>query len=310
MFERLRAGLKKTREKLAKGLNAILSIGRDLDDAVLDELEETLYTADLGPCATEIIADARAAYKRRELKTTTDVYEFLKKDVRERLGERQGIRLADHPPTVILVVGVNGSGKTTSIAKLARHFTSQGRRVVIGAADTFRAAAVEQLRIWADRVGAELVSGRPEIDPASVAFDAADRAIKTNADVLLVDTAGRLHTQETLMRELSKITKVLDRRIPGAPHEVLMVLDATTGQNAVVQAAQFKGAVAVTGLFLAKLDGSAKGGAVIAIRDKVGLPVKFVGVGEQADDIAEFDPVGFADSLFEPAATHTKGNAS
>jgi len=299
MFERLRAGLKKTREKLSAGLNTVLSIGRKLDDELLDELEELLYTADLGGTGTEIIDLARERYKRRELKSSDEVYDFLKREVARRLGERSELQLADRPPTVILVVGVNGSGKTTSIAKLARHFVAQGRQVVIGACDTFRAAAVEQLGIWADRVSATLVRGRPESDPASVAFDAAETAVKQSADILLIDTAGRLHTQETLMRELEKINRVLGRRIAGAPHEVLMVLDATTGQNALVQADRFKAAVRVTGLFLAKLDGSAKGGAVVGIRDKVGVPVKFVGVGEQAEDLEVFDPEAFARSMFE-----------
>ncbi|MFH0945853.1 MAG: signaling recognition particle receptor family protein [Planctomycetota bacterium] len=257
MFERLRAGLKKTREKLAAGLNAILSIGRDLDDDLLDELEEMLYTADLGPTGTEIIELAREAYRKRELKTSEDVFAFLKQEISGRLGARSEIRLAESPPTVILVVGVNGCGKTTSIAKLASHFASQGKQVVVGACDTFRAAAVEQLGIWADRVGATLVKGKPESDPASVAFDAADCAVRLKADYLLVDTAGRLHTQDNLMRELEKINRVLSRRIPGAPHEVIMVLDATTGQNALVQADRFKAAGPVTGLFLATLDGSA-----------------------------------------------------
>lgn len=299
MFKRLRDGLKKTREKLKKGLNAILSIGRDLDDALLDELEETLYTADLGPTGSVIIEEARAAWKRREIKTTDDVFQFLKRAVRERLGERSDLRFAPTGTTVVLVVGVNGCGKTTSIAKLSRLLVRDGKKVVVGACDTFRAAAVEQLGIWADRVGATLVKGAAGADPASVAFDAAETARRIGADVLLVDTAGRLHTQEGLMKELEKINRILGKQIEGAPHEVLMVLDATTGQNAVQQADRFKAAVEVTGIFLAKLDGTAKGGAAVAIRDRVGVPVKFVGVGEQADDVEVFDPDEFARSLFE-----------
>lgn len=302
MFEKLRAGLKKTRDALASGIKAVLSIGRDLDDRVLDELEEALYTADLGSVGTEIIAKARKAYKLRDLKTVDDVYAFLKREVRDRLGARADMRFTPAGPTVLLVCGVNGSGKTTSIAKLARHFTAQGKKVVVGACDTFRAAAVEQLQIWADRVGARLVRGRHEGDPAAVAFDAADAAVKDAADVLLIDTAGRLHTQEGLMRELTKISKVVGRRIEGAPHEVILVLDSTTGQNALVQAEKFKAAVPVTGLFLAKLDGTAKGGAAVAIRDRVGLPVFFVGLGERAEDIEPFDPAQFAEGLFEERA--------
>lgn len=298
VFDLLKRGLKKTREKLSQGLKAILSIGRDLNDELLDELEEALYTADLGATGTAIIEKARVAYKARDLKTAEDVYAFLKTEVRSRLGEHVPLNLAPSGPTVVLVVGVNGVGKTTSIAKLARHFTQNGKKVVIGAADTFRAAAVDQLEIWASRVGCRLVKGRHEGDPASVAFDAADVAVKEGADILLVDTAGRLHTQQGLMKQLEKINRVLDKRIPGAPHEVIMVLDATTGQNALVQAEKFKAAVPVTGLFLAKLDGSAKGGAVVGIRDKVGVPVKFVGLGESFDDIEPFNPEGFAASMF------------
>jgi fused signal recognition particle receptor len=298
MFKKLAAGLKKTRDKLVHGIKTVLSIGRDLDDALLDELEETLYQADLGNAATAIIDKARKAYKLRDLKTTDDVFAFLKAEIRTRLGERREIRFAPSGPTVILVVGVNGSGKTTSIAKLARRFTKEGKKVVLGAGDTFRAAAVAQLRIWSERIGCRFVAGKNEGDPAAVAFDAADVAVKENADVLIVDTAGRLHTQEHLMRELAKIHKVIAKRIPGAPHETLLVLDATTGQNAIQQAARFKAATDVTGLVLAKLDGSAKGGAVVSIRDQVGVPVLFIGLGEQFDDLESFDPETFVDELF------------
>ena len=299
MFKKLFEGLKKTRDALSLGLRTVLSIGRDLDDETLDRLEETLYTADLGPSATEMIEKARKAYKLREIKTTDDVMVFLRKEIEDRLGERSELELRGVPPTVVLMVGVNGSGKTTTIAKLARHFTQQGKRVVIGAGDTSRAAAAEQLQIWADRVGATLVRGKAGADPAAVAFDAAERAATDKADVLLVDTAGRLVTQAHLMQELSKISRVLGKRIPGAPHDVLLVLDATTGQNAIQQAEKFKAAVPVTGLIVAKLDGSAKGGAVVGIRERVGVPVKFIGVGEQADDLEPFDPKEFARSMFE-----------
>ncbi|MBK6940955.1 MAG: signal recognition particle-docking protein FtsY [Planctomycetes bacterium] len=299
MFKKLFEGLKKTRDALSLGLRTVLSIGRDLDDETLDRLEETLYTADLGPSATAMIEKARKAYKLREIKTTDDVMVFLRKEIEDRLGERSELELRGVPPTVVLMVGVNGSGKTTTIAKLARHFTQQGKKVVIGAGDTFRAAAAEQLQIWADRVGATLVRGKAGADPAAVAFDAAEKAATEKADVLLVDTAGRLVTQAHLMQELSKISRVLGKRIPGAPHDVLLVLDATTGQNAIQQAEKFKAAVPVTGLIVAKLDGSAKGGAVVGIRERVGLPVKFIGVGEKADDLEPFDPKEFARSMFE-----------
>lgn len=299
MFKKLFEGLKKTRDALSLGLRTVLSIGRDLDDETLDRLEETLYTADLGPSATAMIEKARKAYKLREIKTTDDVLVFLRKEIEDRLGERSELELRGVPPTVVLMVGVNGSGKTTTIAKLARHFTQQGKKVVIGAGDTFRAAAAEQLQIWADRVGATLVRGKAGADPAAVAFDAAEKAASDKADVLLVDTAGRLVTQAHLMQELAKISRVLGKRIPGAPHDVLLVLDATTGQNAIQQAEKFKAAVPVTGLIIAKLDGSAKGGAVVGIRERVGLPVKFIGVGEKADDLEPFDPKDFAKSMFE-----------
>lgn len=299
MFKKLFEGLKKTRDALSLGLRTVLSIGRDLDDETLDRLEETLYTADLGPSATAMIEKARKAYKLREIKTTDDVMVFLRKEIEDRLGERSELELRGVPPTVVLMVGVNGSGKTTTIAKLARHFTQQGKKVVIGAGDTFRAAAAEQLQIWADRVGATLVRGKAGADPAAVAFDAAEKAATEKADVLLVDTAGRLVTQAHLMQELSKISRVLGKRIPGAPHDVLLVLDATTGQNAIQQAEKFKAAVPVTGLIVAKLDGSAKGGAVVGIRERVGVPVKFIGVGEKAEDLEPFDPKDFARSMFE-----------
>ena len=203
------------------------------------------------------------------------------------------------PPTVILVVGVNGSGKTTSIAKLAKFYRDRGKRVVLGAGDTFRAAAVEQLTIWSKRLGVEIVKQATGADPAAVAYDAAEAAVARGADVLIVDTAGRLHTQENLMRELEKIRRVIGKRIPDAPHETLLVLDATTGQNALQQARMFHEAAPVTGLFLAKLDGTAKGGAVLSIRDELGLPVKFIGLGETPDDIEPFDATSYVEALFQ-----------
>ena len=209
-----------------------------------------------------------------------------------------GIRWAAEPPTVILVAGVNGSGKTTSIAKLAHHYTAEGRKVILAAADTFRAAAVEQLTIWADRIGVQIIKHQTGADPAAVAFDAVEAAVARKADVLLVDTAGRLHTQENLMRELEKVHRVLGKKIPGAPHECILVLDATTGQNAIQQVKMFSQAIPVSGLFLAKLDGSAKGGAIIAIREEVDVPVKFIGVGEGPEDVEPFRADEFVEALF------------
>ena len=296
-LEKLATGLARTRQRLVGSLKAMLT-GRQLDDALLDELEARLIQADIGVAtAARIKADLQAAYKDKRLARAEDVLEFLKADLKTNWPPAdRGVRLAVTPPTVILVAGINGSGKTTSVAKLAWQFKQEGKKVVLAAADTFRAAAVEQLSIWADRIGVEIVKGAG--DPASVAFDACDAALARGADILLVDTAGRLHTQDNLMRELTKIRNVVSRRIPGAPHEVLLVLDATTGQNAINQAKAFAAAVDVTGIFLAKLDGTAKGGIVIAIRNEVNLAVKFVGLGEGYEDIEPFDPDQFVEALF------------
>jgi fused signal recognition particle receptor len=296
-LEKLATGLARTRQRLVGSLKSMLT-GRQLDDALLDELEARLIQADIGVAtAASIKADLQAAYKDKRLARAEDVLEFLKADLKSSWPPAdRGIRLADSPPTVILVAGINGSGKTTSVAKLAWQFKQEGKKVILAAADTFRAAAVEQLSIWADRIGVEIVKGAG--DPASVAFDACDAAKARSADILLVDTAGRLHTQDNLMRELTKIRNVVSRRIPGAPHEVLLVLDATTGQNAIHQARAFASAVDVTGIFLAKLDGTAKGGIVVAIRNEVNLAVKFVGLGESYEDIEPFDPDRFVEALF------------
>ncbi|MBI1852277.1 MAG: signal recognition particle-docking protein FtsY [Planctomycetes bacterium] len=300
---KLRAGLQKTREKLSQSLKGLFAIGRKLDQDLIDELEEKLIAADMGPAtATQIIDEVKAAYKARAFKDPNDVYVFLKDKIRALLGGPDAggdIRFAATPPTVVLVVGVNGSGKTTSIAKLASILTKEKKKVLLAACDTFRAAAVEQLEIWSQRIGVEIIKAQTGADPAAVAFDAADAAVARKVDVLLVDTAGRLHTKENLMQELGKIQRVIKKKLPDAPHEVLLVLDATTGQNAIAQAKTFREVVDVTGLFLAKLDGTAKGGVVIGIRNEVGLPVKFVGVGETPDDVERFDPDAFAEALFE-----------
>jgi fused signal recognition particle receptor len=302
-FGKIRAGLTKTREKLSQSLKGLFAIGRKLDQDLIDELEEKLIAADMGPAtATRIIDDVKAAYKARAFEDPQDLYVFLKGEIKKLLGGDAAsgdIRFAPKPPTVVLVVGVNGSGKTTSIAKLARLLVKEKKKVLLAACDTFRAAAVEQLEIWSQRIGVEIVKAQTGADPAAVAFDAADAAVARKADVLLVDTAGRLHTKENLMAELGKIQRVIQKKLPDAPHEVLLVLDATTGQNAIAQAKTFREVVDVTGLFLAKLDGTAKGGVVIGIRNEVGLPVKFVGIGETPDDVERFDPDAFAEALFE-----------
>jgi len=254
----------------------------------------------MGSTAVRVIERVKEAYESREISSVEEVREFLKKHLKEIMrGDEVRLPLAPSGPTVILVAGVNGSGKTTSIAKLGHLYRQAGKTVVFGAGDTFRAAAVEQLALWSERIGAVIVRKDTGSDPAAVAFDAVERAIKERADVVIVDTAGRLHTQQNLMEELEKIKRVLSRKIPEAPHEVILVLDATTGQNAVVQARQFTKAVDVTGLFLAKLDGTAKGGAVVSIREQVKIPVKFVGVGESFEDVEFFDANAFVDALLE-----------
>jgi fused signal recognition particle receptor len=297
-IEKLTQGLTKTRQRLMGSLHSLLS-GRALDDDLLDEMEALLIQADLGVVSvSRLREDLQQAYREKRIAKGDDVIEFLKAELKKYWPEAdRRIRFADAPPTVILVAGINGSGKTTSIAKIAYRLKKEGKKVCLAAADTFRAAAVEQLTIWAERIGVDLVKGSGT-DPAAVVFDACDAAVARNADVLLVDTAGRLHTQDNLMRELTKIRDVVARKIPGAPHEVLLVLDGTTGQNAVNQAKAFREAIDVTGIFLAKLDGTAKGGVVIAIRNEVDLPVKFIGVGEQYEDVAEFDPDEFVEALF------------
>ncbi len=300
VFKKLFKGLAKTREKIASGIKGLFAINRDLDDDFIEELEEVLYTSDIGSTAVNVIDEVRAAFKAKEIKTTGEVYDFLKKRLKEIMkDDGAGIEYAEKPPTVILVVGVNGSGKTTSIAKLGSLHKKRGKSVVLGACDTFRAAAVEQLTLWSERVGVDIVKKSTGADPASVAFNAADEALTRGADVLIIDTAGRLHTQENLMQELDKIKRVISKKIPGAPHEVILVLDATTGQNAVVQAKQFGEVVKVTSLFLAKLDGTAKGGAVVTIREQVNTPVKYIGVGESLDDVELFDADSFVDAIFD-----------
>ena len=297
-LRKLAAGLSRTKEKFVSGLRSLVA-GRALDDDLLDELEERLIQADMGVAtATKIREDLQAAYREKRIQRGDEVIDFLKSELKSYWPAcDRSVHFATAGPTVILVAGINGSGKTTSIAKLAYLFKQQGRKVVLAAADTFRAAAVEQLNIWSGRIGVEIVKGGGK-DPGAVAYDACEAAKARGADVLLVDTAGRLHTQDHLMRELTKIRDVVARRIEGAPHEVLLVLDATTGQNAINQAKAFTAAIDVTGIFLAKLDGTAKGGIVVAIRNEVNLPVKFVGLGETYEDVEPFDPESFVEALF------------
>ena len=299
-FERIKRGLRKTQEAFSGRIRSILSAFRKLDDATLDEIEEALLAADVGVEATVKITEGlREAYLKKKIQTAEQVLDHLKRDLKDRLTQKgNDILLAPSPPTVILVAGVNGTGKTTSIAKLARIFTEEGKTVVLCAGDTFRAAAVDQLATWAKRLGVDIVKHKMGADPAAVVFDACDAAVARKADILLIDTAGRLQTKENLMRELTKIRNVASRKIPGSPHEVLLVLDATTGQNAISQATHFKKSIGVTGLFLAKLDGTAKGGVVVAIKEALDIPVKFIGTGENPEDIARFNADEFVEALF------------
>ena len=296
----IRRGLTRTREAVGGSLRALLA-GRPLSPEVIDEIEARLMRADVGPKATTaIIDDLREAFGAGRVARGTEALEHLKTQLKTRLGggDRR-LAVASGGPTVILLVGVNGSGKTTSLAKIAKSLQDDGRRVLIAAADTFRAGAVSQVEIWAQRLGVDIVKGAAKADPAAVVFDAAEAALARGVDVLLVDTAGRLHTQQNLMRQLAKIRDVVTKKVAGAPHEVLLVLDATAGQNAINQAEIFKKAVDVSGIFLAKLDGTAKGGIVVAIHDVLGIPVKLVGLGETADDVEVFDPDAFVDAMFD-----------
>ena len=292
--------LGKTRDKISSSLSSVLSLGRNIDEALLDKLEETLISDDIGVETTDkLITELREAYRGRQIATTDEIVPFLKEHIKGYWPDRdRELRTARAGPTVILVAGVNGTGKTTSIAKLAYILSKNGKNTIVAACDTFRAAAVEQLSIWAERIGVQIVKHKSGSDPAAVAFDACEAAVARDADVLILDTAGRLHTKKDLMKQLTKIRDVVARKIPDAPNEVLLVLDATTGQNAIIQAKMFTEAINVTGIFLAKLDGTARGGIVIAIKDQLDIPVKFVGLGEKPEDIAEFDPNTFVEALF------------
>ena len=299
--EKLKKGLEKTRGRFWSRLRNFISFRRKIDDSVLEELEDILIGADIGAKPVQkIIHELHEAWKSKAITETSQIHDFIKNRMKEDLQAWQtGIHYAPNPPTVIMVVGVNGVGKTTAIAKLANILIKDGKKVLVAAGDTFRAAAVDQLDIWSKRIGAEIVKHQTGSDPAAVAFDAIEAAIARGMHVVIVDTAGRLHTHENLMNELRKIKRVISKRVPGAPHEVLMVLDATTGQNAISQAKMFKQAVDVTGIFLAKLDGTAKGGIVLGMRNEINIPVKFVGLGETADDIEKFDADTFVNALFE-----------
>jgi len=298
-FSKIKKGLSRTRDVLTTDIGVLLR-GQALTDDLIDEIESRLLKADVGvKTATRVVGDLRRDVKAGKITRGEGAIDFLKKELKVQWeGKSRVIATAPAKPTVILVAGVNGAGKTTSVAKIAKSLRDEGRSVLLAAADTFRAGAVAQLEIWSQRLGVDIVKGKAGADPASVAYDAAEAALARGVDVLLIDTAGRLHTQSDLMRQLTKIRDVVAKRIPGSPHEVLLVVDATAGQNAINQAHVFKQAIDVTGIFLAKLDGTAKGGIVIAIRDALDVPVKLVGVGETPDDVEPFDPDSFIDAMF------------
>ena len=296
---KLREGLSKTKNAIFGKIDALLKHFVKVDEDLLEELEELLITADVGVNTTEEILDRlRDEIKDGRLKEPDQIKETLKVIVTDLIGEGDTLHL-DTTPSVILVIGVNGAGKTTSIGKISKRLKKVGKRVVVAAADTFRAAAIDQLAVWCDRAGVDLVHQNEGSDPAAVVFDAIQYTKKKQADVLIIDTAGRLHNKKNLMDELAKINRVISRELPDATRENLLVLDATTGQNAIMQAKEFSHAAEITGLVLNKLDGTAKGGIVLSIRRELGLPVKFVGVGEKIDDMQEFDAEEFVTALFE-----------
>jgi fused signal recognition particle receptor len=301
-LDKLKSALRKTTEVLNTDVRTLFIPGRQIDDAFLTETEEKLIRADLGVAnVTKIIGEIRDRWRLGKIRNQDEAGKIFRDELVSGWGEAatRELKLAASGPTVVMVAGVNGAGKTTSIAKLAWLLKNQmNKKVMVAASDTFRAAAVDQLTIWADRIGVEIVKHKSGADPAAVAYDACEAAKTRGIDVLIVDTAGRLHTQEHLMRELTKIRDVVAKRIEGAPHEVILVLDATTGQNAIAQAQNFAKAVNVTGIVLAKLDGTAKGGVVLAIKNQLNIPVKFIGLGETPQDIETFDPTRFVDALF------------
>ncbi|HAA90203.1 MAG: Signal recognition particle receptor FtsY [Thermoanaerobacterales bacterium 50_218] len=299
LFSRLKQSLTKSRQGLVEKVTQLVSMRKKIDEDLFEELEEILLQADAGVAATSRLLDEiRAAVKSERIRDPQQVKDLLKTRMEEMLDTSEYLRFAETPPTVIMVVGVNGVGKTTTIGKLAFRFQQEGKRVLFAAADTFRAAAIEQLEIWAERTGAEVVKHQQGADPAAVVFDTLRAAKKRCTDVVIIDTAGRLHTKKNLMEELRKIKRITAREIPGAPHEVLLVLDATTGQNALQQARLFQEAVEVTGIALAKLDGTAKGGIILAIKEELGIPVKLVGIGEQPEDLKDFNGSEFVAALF------------
>ena len=298
-FSKIKEGLKKTRNSIAQGVVSVINSFTKIDEELFEELEEILVMADMGvQTATEICDKLRAKIKEDGIKDPSVIKGMMKDIVIEMLGEDEGLKL-DTKPSVILVIGVNGVGKTTSIGKISAQLKKDGKKVVLGAADTFRAAAIDQLGIWAERAGVEMVKSVEGTDPASVVFDTIAASKARNADVIICDTAGRLHNKKNLMDELAKINRVIGRELPDASVETLLVLDAATGQNAVNQAREFKNVTNITGIVLTILDGTAKGGIIVAIRNELGIPVKYIGVGEGIDDLQPFNSTEFADGIFD-----------
>ncbi len=299
MLKRFKEGLKKTRENVFGKIGNVLSRHNKIDDDLLEELEEILITGDVGVDTTmEIIEHLRQRVRKEKFETPEELNAILKDEIAKQLEFPQEETSERPKPFVILVVGVNGTGKTTSIAKLAHHYQQQGKKVLLAAADTFRAAAIEQLDIWAKRLGCDIIKHQPNADPAAVVFDALSAAKARGADYVIIDTAGRLHTKVNLMAELEKIYKVIRKQIPDAPHEVILVLDAGNGQNAISQAREFVKAAKVNSIFLTKLDGTAKGGVVLSIKRQLGIPVKYIGLGEKMTDFELFNPNEFVEGLF------------
>jgi len=301
LFERMKQAVSRTRENLSERIEEVVAFSKEIDQNTLDDLEATLIATDLGaPTTHQVLERLRARAERKQIRDVQELKRLLKEELLEIMNTANTppVERADGVAEVILVVGVNGTGKTTTIGKLAQTFRSQGKTVLLCAADTFRAAAIEQLEIWGQRTGTEVIRTKPGGDPAAVLYDALEAANARHIDCVIVDTAGRLHTKSNLMQELEKMRRTAQRLIPGAPHEVLLVIDATTGQNGLQQAKLFTDAAAVTGVVLTKLDGTAKGGVVVAIARELGLPVRYVGVGEKAGDLLPFDRREFVESLF------------
>jgi fused signal recognition particle receptor len=301
-LDRMKQAVTRTRENLADRIDEVVSFAKEIDRNTLDDLEATLIAADLGTTTTqEVLAKLREKADRKQIGNVEELKRLLKDEILAILNQANTapVQRVNGTPEVILVVGVNGTGKTTTIGKLSQVFRSQGKNVLLCAADTFRAAAIEQLEIWGQRTGTEVIKTKPGGDPSAVLFDALQAGTARHSDYVIVDTAGRLHTKTSLMEELSKMRRTAQRIIAGAPHETLLVMDATTGQNGLQQARLFTESAGVTGIVLTKLDGTAKGGVVVAISRELGLPVRFVGVGEKAGDLLPFDPKEFVDSLFE-----------